>query len=325
MESSVVIALVVFFIAFAVFMTVLPKLLRSGEDEHTKHALRKIMEETRSNHLHTESMADGVFRNDMAESGALRAATRLPGGFWLASSILKAGLGHNAGAFLLAIPAIFLLAALAAAQMHAGPVGYILALVLAYFLPVRYLEARIRKRNDRFIDMFPDVLDMIVRSVRSGFPINAAIQMVAKNMDPPISTEFQQVADEVALGQTLSEALSRLAGRIEEPDINFFVVVLSVQQETGGNLAEVIGNLSSVIRKRKLLRMKIKAMTSEGRTTGWILGALPVVVFGVLWFMSPHHLDPLFTTETGNIMLITVGGLLALTFWIVQQMLDVDI
>ena len=104
--------------------------------------------------------------------------------------------------------------------------------------------------------MFPDVLDMIVRSVKSGFPLNTAIKLIAENMEPPVSTEFQQVSDEVALGRPLNHSLARLAERIPEQDIKFFVVVLNVQQETGGNLAEVIGNLSGIIRKRKHLRMK---------------------------------------------------------------------
>lgn len=323
MLQSVIIALVVFFIIFAVLMVVLPKFFGSEEGEHTKHALRKIMEETQA--IQQENGMDDVFRSDLADSGALRAMTNMPGGFSLVSSILKAGLGQKASSFLLVMVGLLFLFVLVASNMNMGIVGYLIAILMAYFIPLRYLEKRIKKRNDQFINMFPDVLDMIVRSVRSGFPLNTAIQMVAENMEPPVSTEFKQVADEIALGRTLDEALSRMAERIDEPDINFFVVVLNVQQETGGNLAEVIGNLSQIIRKRKQLRLKIKAMTSEGRATGWILGALPVVLFAVIHFMSPHHLEPLFVTETGNMLLFTALGLLGLTFWIVRQMLDIDI
>lgn len=323
MIQAVVVALIAFFIFFGLLMVVLPKLMGQGDTEHTRHALRQIMEETR--HIQSETAAEAVFRSDLDESAVLRAMMKMPGGYTLASYILKAGYGQKAGAFLLVMVGLLVALMLVAQMMGMGIVGLLLAIVVAYILPLKYLERRVNKRNDQFIDMFPDVLDMIVRSVRSGFPLNTAIQMVAENMEPPVSTEFRQVADEIALGRTLDDALSRLAERIEEPDINFFVVVLNVQQETGGNLAEVIGNLSHIIRKRKQLRQKIKAMTSEGRATGWVLGSLPVVLALVLHFMSPQHMEPLFTTSAGNMLLFTAIGLLGLTFWIIRQMLDIDI
>ncbi len=324
MLESIVIALVVFFIIFALLMKfILPKMLGTADTEHTKHALRKIMEESQA--VQQEASPETVFKSDFTDSALLRAMMNMPGGYSLASNILKAGYGQKAGAFMLFTLLLLLVFFMIASSMGAGIVGYLGAILLTYFIPMKYLEMRIKKRNDQFINMFPDVLDMIVRSVRSGFPLNTAIQMVAENMEPPVSTEFKQVANEVALGRTMDEALSRLAERIDEPDINFFVVVLNVQQETGGNLAEVIGNLSSIIRRRKQLRLKIKAMTSEGRATGWVLGALPVVVFGLLLFIAPHHLDPLFDSMEGNMLLVVAGGLLALTFWIVRQMVDIDI
>lgn len=323
MLESVIIALVVFFVLFGLLMVVLPKLMGGKESEHTKHALRQIMEDTQ--HSRKEADAESVFRSDLNDSAVLRTVMKMPGGYSLASYMLKAGYGSKAGGFLLFMLGLLVALLLVSEASNMGIVGFILAICLAYFLPLKYLERRVNKRNDLFIDMFPDVLDMIVRSVRSGFPLNTAIQMVAENMEPPISTEFRQVADEIALGRTMDEALSRLAERIDEPDINFFVVVLNVQQETGGNLAEVIGNLSNIIRKRKQLRKKIKAMTSEGRATGLVLGSLPVALALVLHFTSPNHLLPLFETTPGNMLLMTALGLLGLTFWIIRQMLDIDI
>jgi tight adherence protein B len=145
------------------------------------------------------------------------------------------------------------------------------------------------------------------------------------NLESPVKEEFQIVVDEIAMGRTMDQALSNLAARIDEPDINFFVVVLNVQQETGGNLSEVINNLSVVIRKRKQLRLKIRAMTSEGRATGWVLGALPLVVFAAIMKVAPTHLDPLLHTSTGNIILAIAAGLVVLALWIVRRMVDIDI
>jgi tight adherence protein B len=166
---------------------------------------------------------------------------------------------------------------------------------------------------------------MIVRSVRSGFPLSVALQMLAEQAEEPIRSEFRQVTDEVALGRNLNQALARLSTRLNEPDVRFFVVVLSVQQETGGNLAEIVGNLSMIIRKRKQLRHKIRAMTSEGKATGIILGGLPVLVFIALYFVQPGYLDPFFNDPSGRMMFAGVLGLLGLCFFVIKQMINVDI
>ena len=200
-----------------------------------------------------------------------------------------------------------------------------LALIIGYYLPYKNCLSKVRKRNKLFIDQFPDALDTIVRSVRSGFPLSVALQMLAQNTDEPVRGEFRQVADEIALGRNLNQALARLSTRINEPDIRFFTVVLSVQQETGGNLAEIVGNLSNVIRKRKQLRHKIHALTSEGRMTGWVLGMLPVLVFVALYFVQPGYLQPLFIDPLGNILLGTVVALMTVCFFVVRSMVNVEI
>lgn len=200
-----------------------------------------------------------------------------------------------------------------------------LSVFLGYAIVKKYLKRRIDKRIDTFVNMFPDALDMIVRSVRSGHPLTTALRMIAENMDAPVSTEFKRVVEEMAYGRSMIEALNSLRRRIPEQDVNFFVVVLTVQQETGGNLAEVMSNLSSIIRKRKQLRLKIKAITSEGRVTGWILGSLPFFMLGLIYFTTPTYLDPLFEEVTGHIILAISGGLIALGAYIVSQMIKIDI
>jgi tight adherence protein B len=200
-----------------------------------------------------------------------------------------------------------------------------MALVLAYLIPVRLCRRRIMKRNAKFIDQFPDALDTIVRSVRSGFPLSVALNMLAENAESPVREEFRQVTDEIALGRSLNQALARLAVRINEPDIRFFVVVLTVQQETGGNLAEIVSNLSNIIRKRKQIRHKIHAMTSEGRATGYVLGALPVLVFTALYFVQPTYLDPFFHDPLGQQFFAGAIALIVTCYFVVKQMINVDI
>lgn len=239
--------------------------------------------------------------------------------------ILKAGMEHNVALFLLFTAALFVGLLLLFTQFLMFPLALLAALALTLLLPRFYLKRRIKKRNEAFINMFPDAVDMIVRSVKSGHPLNTALKMIAENMDPPVRTEFKQLVDEIAFGRSTTEALIRMSNRIDEPDLQFFVVILSVQQETGGNLAEVLGNLSTIIRKRKQLRLKIKAMTSEGRATAYILGSLPFCIFGAIHVTTPEYLTPLFITHPGRMILGGSLFLIGLAAFIVYNMLQIDI
>jgi tight adherence protein B len=311
----------VFYVAFSFFER------RAGGEHtsrHTRNALQRIVEESQ---VGSEGEEGSIVRDDVFSSPAMRFLSSLPAGEAITTLVVKSGNGHQASKVILATAILFLilLIVLGRIEMFAGLKAFVIAVVASIYLVYKHLKGRIRKRNAQFLDKFPDVLDMIVRSVKSGFPLNTALKLVAESMEAPVKQEFQLVVDEMAMGRTVDQALSHLAERIDEPDIHFFVVVLNVQQETGGNLAEVITNLSVVIRKRKQLRMKIRAMTSEGRATGLVLGSLPIVIFGVLSYIAPKHLEPLMTTTTGHHILMTAAGMVLLAYWIVRRMIDIDI
>lgn len=325
MNQTLIIAAIVGVAVFIVLFFVFSKLSKSKTgSKRTQDTLRQLMEETHG-YEEQAALGDSSLIKEEMDSPILRSISALPMGDAMAAKIRKAGMGNHAMILIGVLLLIFLLLGFGISRIGAGPLGFLVAIFFAFFAINMFLDQRIRKRNDEFIKMFPDVLDMIVRSVRSGFPLNTALKMVADNMEPPVSTEFRQVTDEVALGMSMDQALARLGERVDEPDIHFFVVVLNVQSETGGNLAEIISNLSGIIRKRKQLRQKIRAMTSEGRATSWVLGALPVVVFLAISYMSPHHLEPLYDTLIGNMIFATAIGLILLTFWVVNQMIDIDI
>lgn len=323
----VVIFVAVFVAAFFLFPFILPE----KSEKHKRKVLERVSEEQEL--LTPEQAADAdssILREyRFSSSDTLEKLIRsIPGTERTHQLLLQSGSNIGLPTFLMLqlILMAFIFMIIMMTKLKAIPLlALLIAVGIGLWLPRKYLIRKVNKRNELFIDMFPDAVDMIVRSVRSGHPLNAALRMIAENMDPPISTEFKQLVDEIAYGRTLPEALHRMSQRIGEADLQFFVVVLSVQQETGGNLAEVLSNLSNIIRKRKQLRLKIKALTSEGRMTSWILGGLPVVVFLILWIMSPEYLDPLFTTLPGNFILALAGGMIALCFWIVNKMIDIDI
>lgn len=170
-----------------------------------------------------------------------------------------------------------------------------LAIGVPYLL-VSYLAERRRKKMQ---EQFPVALDIFVRALRSGHPVGSAISLAAQEMTDPIGSEFGLVYDEISYGADLTEALDDLAERWDMDDIRMFVVSLSVQNETGGNLAEILDNLSTVIRERASLYLKVRALSSEGRMTGWLLTALPVFTFVSLFSMNPAFYlgvagDPIF-------------------------------
>lgn len=320
--STLFIALAIGIGAYILFVIAVPKAVPKDSDDYVRSALDRLEEENRA----AEQARTDVLRDQLSDAPPL---VRVFFTNQLMRPIyelaLEAGYLHNLQKILVIMLLSGSIATCVALVFNLGPLSLLIGLAVAYFYPVRHCKKLIKKRNRKFIDQFPDALDMIVRSVRSGFPLSVALQMLAENAEEPVKGEFRQVTDEVALGRNLSQALSRLAVRINEPDIRFFVVVLTVQQETGGNLAEIIGNLSSIIRKRKQLRHKIRAMTSEGKATGLVLGSLPVLVFAALYFIQPGYLDPFFHDPTGQTYLGIAVGLLVICYFVIKQMINVDI
>lgn len=320
--STLLIALGVGIVAYILFMIAVPKAAPEDKSKVLKAAMEQLYEENRA----YDNSSNDILRDQIgSESPFVRAIFRLSFMRPLYEVAIQAGYQQDIKRLLLYV--VMWTVGLLIVSVLTGHVlfGILFSAPLGYYMMYRQCKSRIRKRNSDFINKFPDALDMIVRSVRSGFPLSTALQMLAENAEEPVRGEFRQVVDDLALGRTLTEALARLAIRINEPDIRFFVVVLSVQQETGGNLSEIVSNLSGVIRKRKHLRLKIRAMTSEGKATGWVLGGLPVFVFGALTLVSPEYLQPFYTDSLGNIMLGTVLALLVTCFIVVKQMINIDI
>lgn len=312
-------------LGYLAFVFLFPKTVGDETTAHTKNALKDIYETTLSNEEQSGSNVN-VLKNDLAnENPIVQGFYSLPLLKKIYPYALQAGFHRHLLTIMVIIIGLFFFFTFMLISVGMGPMSLIFAALFSYFLPLMYFRRRVRKRNEAFIFLFPDVLDMIVRSVRSGFPINSALKMVAENMENPVKDEFQQVVNEIAMGRTLTQSLTRLGQRINEPDIHFFIVVLNVQQETGGNLAEVVSNLSQIIRKRKQLRLKIKAMTSEGRATALILGSLPFVVFFALWFVRRDYLEPLWTETAGMFVLGGALGLVALAMIIVNSMINIDI
>jgi tight adherence protein B len=166
------------------------------------------------------------------------------------------------------------------------------AVVAGAFLPMMFLQFKANRTRKKMQDQFPVALDVFVRGLRAGHPIAAALDLLTVEMPDPIGSQFGVVVDEVTYGAELRDALQAMADRWDLEDMRMFVVSLSVQSETGGNLAEILDNLSSVIRERHSMYLKVRALSSEGRMTAIMLTVLPLLAFSILFIMNPgFYLD----------------------------------
>jgi len=182
-----------------------------------------------------------------------------------------------------------------------------------------------RRRQKIFTEQFPEAIDLIVRGLRSGLPAIESINAVGREMDKPIGVEFKTIGDAVRFGQTLEEALTDAIPRIDTAEFKFFVVALAVQRETGGNLAETLENLSDVLRKRRQMKKRIKAMASEPKASAWILGCLPFIMFGIIMFVNTGYVMQLFTDPRGHTLIAAGLVLQGIGVGIMAKMVQFEI
>jgi tight adherence protein B len=167
----------------------------------------------------------------------------------------------------------------------------VVALITGYAAFYIWLRGKAKKRISLFEEQLPDALDLMVRSLRVGHPMNAAIGIVAREMADPLGTEFGLIADETTYGMTITDALERLAERVPVPDLRFVAIAINIQSTSGGNLAEILAGLSTVIRARFKLFRKVRAITAEARWSGWFLSIFPVIALLMVQVVQPDYYD----------------------------------
>jgi tight adherence protein B len=200
----------------------------------------------------------------------------------------------------------------------------VFALAAGYLLPRWWVGRKRKKYQSQFLDELPNAVEAIVRGVKTGLPLNDSIRVVAKDAKEPVKSEFGRVLDQQAFGLSMTEAVTVLLDRVPLAEVNFFVVVITVQQQAGGNLSEALGNLAKVLRNRKKMKQKIKAMSSEAKASAGIIGSLPFVVGCLVSVVSPSYLAPLFFTDLGHIWLGIGVFMLALGIFIMNRMIQFD-
>jgi tight adherence protein B len=177
-------------------------------------------------------------------------------------------------------------------------------------------------RQKKFTEQLADSLDVIVRGVKSGLPLNQCLRIIADESPEPIRSEFKNVVDGQAMGVPLDQNLARLYERMPLAEVNFLVIVLVIQQRTGGNLSESLGNLSAVLRSRKLMREKVKALSSEAKASAMIIGSLPFIVMLIVYIIKPDYMTLLFTTTTGNLILLGAAFMMTTGIVVMRNMIN---
>jgi len=190
----------------------------------------------------------------------------------------------------------------------------VIGLVFGAGIPHFVVGWFVKKRTNQFTTKFPDAIELLVRGLRSGLPVTETLGIVASEVPGPVGQEFKLVTERIKIGKTMEDALQETADRIGTPEFQFFCITLAIQRETGGNLAETLSNLADVLRKRAQMKLKIRAMSSESKASAYIVGALPFIVFVMIWWINPSYIGTFFVDERlivtglGGLVWMSIGG-----------------
>lgn len=204
-----------------------------------------------------------------------------------------------------------------------GPIGAAMGFFIGLFgLPRWFLGVLVGGRQKKFSNQLADAIDVIVRGVKSGLPLNQCLRIISAESPEPLKSEFQALCDSQAMGVPLDVGMQRMYDRMPLPEVNFFSIVLVIQQKTGGNLSESLGNLSAVLRARKLMKEKVKALSAEAKASAMIIGALPMIVMALVYFTRPAYITILFTDPTGHLILLGAAVMMSIGIFIMHRMVN---
>jgi tight adherence protein B len=243
----------------------------------------------------------------------------------LSIQISQAGLSWSKRQFIIISAVLGLVAFAGAFAVDAGLVpafgiGFAAALGAPRWL-LKYLKKR---REENFLNAFPDSVDVIVRGIKAGLPLLDCLRIVTNDAPEPVKSEFRQIVESQTIGIPIGEACAKLYDRMPLAECNFFGIVISIQQKSGGNLSEALGNLSRVLRDRKKMKAKIKAMSMEAKASAVIIGALPIAVMILVYITSPSYIELLWTHPMGRMMLVACATWMLMGTLVMRKMINFD-
>ncbi|MGZ9099360.1 MAG: type II secretion system F family protein [Brevundimonas sp.] len=241
----------------------------------------------------------------------------------LAAKLKQAGLATKVSTFWIISGVLGLVALLAPLLFGMNIlIGVGAAIVFGLGLPRWVVGFLGKRRRKKFSGLFPDAVDVIVRGIKSGLPVHDCFKIIARESPAPLGPEFQKLVEGLGVGLTLAQALDKMYERMPTPELKFFAIVIAIQQKTGGNLAEALNNLSVVLRARKMMGEKIKALSSEATASAGIIGSLPPAVMILVSLTTPAYMAKLFTDPRGQFMLLVAVAMMAFGVFVMKKMIS---
>jgi tight adherence protein B len=290
------------------------KRLESVRERHSKSSEVAAQAQLKRIFANRQNRVEGLAQRFIPNPALLRKRLEQTGRSWTLGQYAMASGGLGLVTMLLLLfkgmPVLFVI-----------PVGLLVGLGLPHFIVGKLIQRRVTK----FTSKFPDAIELMVRGLRSGLPISETVGIVANEIQEPVKTEFRNVADKMKIGRTMEAALQETSDRLNTPEFQFFVIALAIQRETGGNLAETLSNLAEVLRKRAQMKLKIRAMSSESKASAWIIGALPFIVFTLIYFINSSYMQGFFVDQ--RLMMTGAGGIvwMGIGAFIMSRMINFEI
>ena len=250
-----------------------------------------------------------------------KTAKRVP----LSVRIAQAGLEWSTRRFMMtaaALGAVFFLVPLIFGIGILQSLG--LGFAAGFGVPFWLLSFLKKRREAKFLHAFPDAVDVIVRGIKAGLPLLESLKLIASEANEPVRSEIRTIIDTQTVGIPLGEACLKLYERMPLPEANFFGIVIAIQQRAGGNLSEALGNLSRVLRDRKKMKAKIRAMSQEAKASAGIIGALPIAVMTLVYITSPDYISLLWTESLGRMMLLCSAVWMSMGIFVMRKMINFD-
>ncbi len=241
----------------------------------------------------------------------------------LEARIRQAGLSFSLRTFWIGSGVFGLVAIGASFVLHAPPLAVLfIGFIAGLGLPRWLLGVLIKRRMKKFTEEFPNATDIIVRGIKSGLPVMDCLRIIGRESPEPLAAEFRRLVESLGVGLSIDQALEKMYDRMPTSEVRFFAIVLSIQQKTGGNLAEALSNLSAVLRARKLMREKIKAMSGEAVASAFIIGSLPPGIMTLVYVTTPGYMMPLFVDPRGHIMLLFSASWMGAGIFVMRRMIN---
>jgi tight adherence protein B len=243
----------------------------------------------------------------------------------LSTRISRAGLDWSKQRFMITAGALGVVAFIVVVLADAGLLAALaIGFAAAFGLPLWMLTFLKNRRENSFLHAFPDAVDVIVRGIKTGLPLGDCLKIIAAEAQEPVRSEFRGIVETQSIGLPLSEAVGKLYENIPLPEANFFTIVITIQQKAGGNLSEALGNLSRVLRERKKMQAKIKAVSMEAKASASIIAALPIAVMTLVYITSPDYIELLWLTQLGRLMMAGSAVWMFMGVLVMRKMINFD-